>query len=195
MAGQGPPPKDPTQRRRRNPTSGVVQLPAEGRTGEPPPWPLPSTDADRRAVEDARGELAGLTVAQLRERARAAGVSPQGRKADLVDRVAATHASSSSRLEAEIWVQLWRLPQAVAWERLGCHREVAQYVRFKARAERGSLDAAREARLLADRLGLNPTAMKNLGWHVASDEVAEQRQRTSASARLRAVDPDAAADG
>jgi len=36
----GPPPKDPSQRRRRNPTPGFKLLPHEGRRGAPPPWPL-----------------------------------------------------------------------------------------------------------------------------------------------------------
>lgn len=36
----GPPPKHPSDRRRRNAAPGMVQLPAEGRRGKPPKWPL-----------------------------------------------------------------------------------------------------------------------------------------------------------
>ncbi len=36
----GPPPKHPSQRRRRNAVPGVTHLPAEGRSGSEPPWPL-----------------------------------------------------------------------------------------------------------------------------------------------------------
>lgn len=36
----GPPPKDPAQRRRRNATPGFRQLPAEGRLGPAPEYPL-----------------------------------------------------------------------------------------------------------------------------------------------------------
>lgn len=41
MAGTGPAPKPVEQRRRRNaPIANTVKLPAEGRSGEPPTWPL-----------------------------------------------------------------------------------------------------------------------------------------------------------
>jgi hypothetical protein len=36
----GPPPKDPSQRRRRNATPGFEQLPAEGRALPAPKWPF-----------------------------------------------------------------------------------------------------------------------------------------------------------
>lgn len=36
----GPPPKDPSTRRRRNAAPQKVQLPSEGRSGEPPAWPI-----------------------------------------------------------------------------------------------------------------------------------------------------------
>jgi hypothetical protein len=36
----GPPPKDPAARRNRRTTAGYRQLPAAGRPGDPPPWPL-----------------------------------------------------------------------------------------------------------------------------------------------------------
>jgi len=37
----GPPPKDPTQRRRRNATPGFEQLDPDGRTAPAPGWPFP----------------------------------------------------------------------------------------------------------------------------------------------------------
>ena len=40
MAGMGPPPKHPDQRRRRNATTGITQLPMEGYQGPIPDWPL-----------------------------------------------------------------------------------------------------------------------------------------------------------
>lgn len=42
MAGMGPPPKPAHERRRRNATPDTVKLPAEGRVGDPPAWPIPS---------------------------------------------------------------------------------------------------------------------------------------------------------
>jgi hypothetical protein len=100
------------------------------------------------------------------------------------------------RVEGELWAELWATPQAVAWERLRWTREVAQYVRWKAKAEQGDLDASKESRQLADRLGLNPQAMLRLRWEIADDEVAERRERKSAPAaarrRLKVIDPDVA---
>jgi hypothetical protein len=102
-------------------------------------------------------------------------------------------------LEAELWRDLWATPQAVAWERMGWTREVAQYVRWKVKAELGDLDSSKESRQLADRLGLTPLAMLRLRWEIDADEVAEQRQeRTTQAAkktarqRLRVVDSEAA---
>ena len=40
----GPPPKDPKLRRRRNKPAGFTVLPAEGRQGDAPPWPLAFSD-------------------------------------------------------------------------------------------------------------------------------------------------------
>ena len=40
MAGMGPAPKHPDQRRRRNSTPGMIQLPVEGYDGPIPEWPL-----------------------------------------------------------------------------------------------------------------------------------------------------------
>jgi hypothetical protein len=47
----GPPPKDIAQRRRRNaPLANTRKLPAEGREGTPPEWPLKDPSADELAV-------------------------------------------------------------------------------------------------------------------------------------------------
>lgn len=46
----GPPPKKPGERRRRNKTLPMVQLPAGGRRGDPPDWPLPTSNAAEREV-------------------------------------------------------------------------------------------------------------------------------------------------
>lgn len=45
----GPPPKHPDQRRRRNAAPSLTQLPAEGRRGDPPEWPLPRPTAAERS--------------------------------------------------------------------------------------------------------------------------------------------------
>ncbi|MFF8485170.1 hypothetical protein [Streptomyces antibioticus] len=104
---------------------------------------------------------------------------------------------AQQRIESELWRELWKTPQAVMWGRLSWTREVAQYVRWKSRAEAGDLDSAKEARQLADRLGLTPLSMLRLRWEIGTDEVAETRQaraqqaeRQTTRRRLRVVDPD-----
>jgi hypothetical protein len=163
MAGMGPPPKTDGTRRRRNASIAMTRLPAEGRTGDPPPFPLPLL----------RG--------------------PGGRPL-----------KTANAREGELWAQLWATPQAVAWERRRWTHEVAMYVRWTAAAELGSLDAGKEARQLADRLGLTDLAMLRLRWEIADDEVGEKRteraattrrRRAGAQQRLKVVDPDAVAGG
>ena len=137
----GPAPKhDPA---RRNPRVGPLKLPAEGRKGDPPPWPLP------------------------------------GRP---------------TAAEREAWAQLWRTPQAVAWERLGWARTVARYCRVMVEAEQrdAPAKALAEARHFEDRLGLTPKAMRMLLWEIVTDELAERRQQGADTAdvrkRIRAVE-------
>ncbi|QXE36200.1 hypothetical protein KQY30_20090 [Streptomyces sp. GMY02] len=195
MAGMGPAPKP--NARRRNATVAMVELPVAGRGGEPPAWPLladialsTQRDSAQRLADDL--ELA-LQEPNLKGRAR----TTAQRKADAARQEAAiltARLAAQERVEGELWIQLWALPQAVEWERAGWTREVAQYVRWKARAEQGDLDASKEARQLADRLGLSPLAMLRLRWRVAADEdesSARPRRRPAASGR-RPDDPRAA---
>src|SRR5688500_8164260 len=121
----GPPAKDPSARRRRNAAPVTTKLPATGRQGRVPAWPLSKASAAERAA----------------------------------------------------WNELWRLPQAVVWERVRCSRVVARYVRLLVPVERGGASAFQgsECRQLEDRLGLTPLSMKRLQWEIAFDEVAEAR--------------------
>jgi len=124
MAGR-PPSFDP---KRTNARVGVTVLPARGRPGRAPAWPL----AGRMRA----GELAA-------------------------------------------WRELWKSPQAVAWEKLGMTRVVARYCRILVEAESSVAAAAKgareEARQLEDRLGLTPKAMRLLLWVISEDEVSEKR--------------------
>lgn len=71
----GPPPKDPSLRRRRNATPGFKLLPHEGRQGPPPKWPLPlHLDMTiRQAEEEKWAELWALPQAVEWERMREYG--------------------------------------------------------------------------------------------------------------------------
>lgn len=55
MAGMGPPPKPAGQRRRRNATVAMTRLPAEGRKGRAPAWPL-----EARPTAEQRGLWASV---------------------------------------------------------------------------------------------------------------------------------------
>lgn len=110
--------------RRRNARPSFRRLPAAGRRGDAPRWPL---------------------------------------------------SSKASRAEQVLWLELWASPQAVAWDELGWTRTVARYTRITIAAERPNATAAvmGESRQLEDRLGLNPKAMRSLGWEVTTPEVEE----------------------
>lgn len=167
-----------------------MKLPAEGRTAPPPAWPMrPDVQVSAR-LDVLRAEQADLEQAldgcepgkeanRLRHRL--------GKNVELVAQAEAVIRNADD-LERELWAELWATPQAVAWERLRWTREVAQYARWKARAELGDLDASKEARMLGDRLGLTPMSLQTLRWEIVEDEVAEKRQRSGgARGRIKAV--------
>lgn len=170
MGLTGPPPKPDDQRARRNPTVAMTKLPATGREGPAPKWPLP---ADVTLA-------AQLRVAREKEKsARIAAEDPDitARERSVRDRshaaarekvaILSARARAARKREVDIWAELWHTPMAVAWERLLWVREVALYVRFQALAELGDQNAAKEARLRSESLGLTPTSMQKLRWTVA----------------------------
>ena len=196
MAGMGPAPKPPDQRRRRNATMAAMQLPAEGRQGEPPAWPLPPDVRAEALLDSLRDEQAAvlgrIDAGEKPEGPLRAKLARLSQRIDILEAVQAQQAD----LEAELWRGLWRTPQSVAWERLLYTRAVAQYVRWKAKAELGDMDASKEARQHEDRLGLNPLSLRRLGWEIVKDEVAEHRDEkttrkpTSRRRQMRIVAPE-----
>jgi hypothetical protein len=196
VPGMGPPPKPAGQRRRTNATLATTKLPAGGRQGAPPDWPL-QPDLKLQAqltrlheqIDEASLESQGDGQAAKNATRRLLGLRERAEHTDLLLR-------TSEEQELGLWRELWATPQAVAWERIGWVRDVAQYARWKVRAESGDLEASKEARLWSDRLGLNPQAMLRLRWEVAGDELGQERgERATAAAakrparrRLKAVD-------
>lgn len=69
---------------------------------------------------------------------------------------------------ADVWANLWRLPQAVVWEEQGSERVVARYTRVLLAAERPKATGVhlQEVRQLEDRLGLSPMSMLRLRWSI-----------------------------
>lgn len=189
MAGIGPPPKSPDARARRNATVSMTALPAEGRKGSPPAWPLIPD-----ITTSARHDLAAAKVERLQyemDNDQKPGTEAALDRAEERLAILKRQLAEQQRLEAEVWADLWATPQAVAWERLGWLRDVAQYARHKVLAELGELDSAKEARQWSDRLGLSPMALLRLRWQIAADEVADRRAERPADegarGRIKAV--------
>lgn len=185
MAGMGPPPKPANQRQRRNATVAMVRLPAEGRCKRAPNWPLipDVVMTARRDLAEAKVETLEFVLQELRAEGKPCGAAELK-----LDRAKETllilqrQLAEQRKLEALLWRDLWRLPQAVAWERLAWTRDVAQYVRHKVLAELGDMDSAKEARQWSDRLGLSPMSMLRLRWEVVTDETAARRDERAAKA-------------
>ena len=95
--------------------------------------------------------------------------------------------------ERLVWRQAWRTPQACAWSmpseawRL---RTVALWVRMSVRCEAPDAGATLFAQLhrLADQIGMTTAGLAEMGWMVARDEVAEQREAGSSPAQRSSRD-------
>ena len=89
-----------------------------------------------------------------------------------------------SRLERELWAELWKKPQAVQWQALRLERQVAAYVRaYIASIDLGATAGIKTAVLRMEaELGLSIVGMNSLRWKISADEVAERRQAKSAAA-------------
>lgn len=168
MAGVGPAPKDPSKRARTNATYAMTKLPAEGRKGRAPAWPLGGDVVIETQIHMAKREIAGIeddlewaTTARDRS-AQRRKLSRAGKKLAELEAMK-KHASATER---RIWTALWKTPQSTQWEKRGWYREVALYARHQAKAEAGSLDDSKEARQREDRLGLNDMSMLRLRWAI-----------------------------
>lgn len=174
----GPAPKHPSARRRsNNAKSDFTILPVEGRSGPVPVWPLKPMPAMVAKLETARDKIVSAQV----ELESASDGRTRGRLRQAIERAQLAVATLELQIEqardeeAALWAELWATPQAVVWEQSHSQREVAQYVRWKVQGEQGDLEAAKEARMLADRLGLNPLALLRLRLEIEHVSEAEAR--------------------
>lgn len=168
MAGTGPAPKHPDQRARRNASMAMTRLPAEGRKGRAPAWPFDADLATETAIFDAKRQIKDVEQ-ELDWATTSRDRSAQRRKLERAKKKLAEAQALKAFLaknERRLWTDVWKTPQATQWEKLGWTREVAQYVRHKVKGEGGSLDDAKEARQLSDRLGLSPLALLRLRWEI-----------------------------
>jgi hypothetical protein len=188
MAGNGPAPKPAGSRRRRNATVAMTQLPAGGRKGRIPNYPLGPDLHTQAKLTVARRRLEALEdlVAQGRDVDQAT-VTRLEERIEVLSEVV----KLQDGLERNLWKQVWRTPASQAWERLKWTHEIALYIRWLVLGEQGDIAAAKEARQLGDRLGLSPLAMLRLRWEIPADEVGERRtgraEAVPASRRLRAI--------
>lgn len=177
MAGRGPAQKDPSQRARRNATIAMTKLPRSGRKAAAPKWPLGSDVKLETAIEMLKLDIKDIAEdiewgSTARDRSAARRRQERAKK-KLRELEAMRKAASAT--EKQIWTALWKTPQATQWELRGWFREVALYARHQAKAEAGSLDDSKEARMREDRLGLNDRAMKDLKWEIIDDSGASTR--------------------
>lgn len=135
------------------------QLPAEGWGGKPPEFPLPAMKRTKTDVVD-------------------------GMKVQVADNTATT---SLRRREMQIWRDVWSLPQGAAWSsrrNQWLHPTIAEYCRLKALVERNpDSNAALVAQLhrYRDQIGLTQAGMREHGWDIAEDELADKRAEASAA--------------
>ena len=101
-----------------------------------------------------------------------------------------------SGVELDLWLRLWRKPQAAMWAKLGLEFEVAAYVRAFVESVLPEASAGLKTAVLrmAAEIGLSLPGMHSLRWKFSEDEVAARREagggspvRSSARDRLRAV--------
>ena len=144
---------------------GVVltALPSEGYSGEVPDFPLPRRVVFRWETEDKRRFQ----------------VYDEDMTADVAAR------------ELDLWATVWTYPQAVAWslEPWRWHT-VAMWVRTFVVCEGSDATAADKGSLhrFADQIGMTPAGLKENGWSIARNEVAEKRSSkppTESTARGR----------
>jgi len=70
-----------------------------------------------------------------------------------------------------MWGELWKIPQAVAWEELGWTRSIARYVRMTVESEKrkAPVSLMSEVRQMEDRLGLTPMSLLRLRWKIVDE--------------------------
>ena len=126
-------------------------LPAQGYDGAAPIFPLPPREAFRWEMSDgSRYQVKDeTTTASVRDR------------------------------ELELWAWAWSTPQACAWAQQSESwrlYSIAMWVRTYVVCEGSEATAADKGSLhrFADQIGLTPAGLRENGWAVAVDEVAER---------------------
>lgn len=95
--------------------------------------------------------------------------------------------TSTNAAERKLWNRLWKTPQAIMWEKLELHLQVALYVRRAIEAdERGATSALTNTVLrLADSLGISALGMRSLRWRIVDRTAAAKVAAESAPSTVR----------
>lgn len=87
--------------------------------------------------------------------------------------------------ELELWRELWKTPQALAWEREQWRwPTIAKYCRIMAATESepdASAALLSRERELRNECGLSPDGLRMNGWAIAPDQLAAKRSEKTAS--------------
>ena len=93
----------------------------------------------------------------------------------------------STERELELWLSLWRTPQAAWWaQQQWCWHLVAMYVRTFVLAE--SVDCPNAALLgqvhrFGDQIALTPAGLRENGLTISRDQISEKREARKSAAR------------
>lgn len=144
--------------------SALTVLPSEGRKGRAPAFPLPAIKRSVMVMRD-------------------------GKPSKVADD--ATSKAFRKR-ELEVWAEVWKTPQAVAWERETWRwPTIAKYCRISVSTESepdASAALLSRERELRNEIGLTPDGLKQNGWSIAPNEVAA-KAATRAPAKKTAAAP------
>ena len=190
----GPAPKHPSTRaRRNNPKAGFTSLPAKGRSGKVPVWPLPPDVKATAMLDVAMDKITSLTAElESTEDGRTKGrLRRQLAQAEQATAILKLQIEQQTDLELELWKGLWATPQATLWETsTAFERMLAQFVRWNVKGEQGDLDAAKEARLQRKDFGLTPMDLLKARAEIERvGEAEEKGQRRRTAAAKKAAEP------
>lgn len=138
-----------------------LSLPAAGRDGDTPEWPLPLV----------------TPVSKW-----------DAKQKQMVEVVTSDEAEERNGREAAMWADLWTRPQAIEWERTNLEADVALYVRrYVEASEPGSVTTLSTlVRQMGDSLGLTTPGLRANRWKI-EDTPTTARQVATRRTDLRVV--------
>lgn len=150
-----------------------TRLPASGRSGDVPEWPLPPDVTTEAELEIARKRAQTLRDDWMEADGRqAAGLAKKLDKAERDVAVLEARAKHAAAQELEMWQRLWRTPQALVWAADGVEDMVAMYVRtfIEASAPGAAANMRQLAKQYAEALLLSVQALHAARYVIVEDD-------------------------